>query len=307
MIGNNKAFFKDLINEAKKILKRSNWDGKQYKNNSSSPSSEEYSSLIYRGMDIILKSFNKDSQYYKGLDNIVSDENKSVDPYYYAYCFGIIEGAYKAYLKFIPERSASPEEARSHMKGKIELLKKASEHIHYEINKIFEMYKFFKEKKDDFGPDGQIKIENFLLHSRNLLEFFYPNKTIFKDTMCVYDFLDNFKEFDNKKATEEELELDKVKDDINKFLSHITYSRCEIDFKNHQITNIMKGIFKTIKAFYEVLPTEYKDWDYTKEINNLVKKYENKYIMEALSKKDNISGSTSSDSGVSGSRPRELS
>ena len=78
MIDNNKVFFKELINEGGKVLKRSHWDGRQYKNSSSAPSSEEYSSLIYRGMDIILKVFNKDSSYYRGLESIVSDENKFV-------------------------------------------------------------------------------------------------------------------------------------------------------------------------------------------------------------------------------------
>ena len=101
MTDKNKEFFEELINEGEQVLKRSGWDGRQYK--SGGPSSEEYSSLIYSGMDIILKVFNESSSYYIGLDRIASDEKKSTNSYYYDYCLGIIKGAYKSYLKFLSE------------------------------------------------------------------------------------------------------------------------------------------------------------------------------------------------------------
>ncbi len=99
MTNKNKEFFEELIIEGEKVLKRSGWDGMRY--SSGGPSSEEYSSLVYRGMDIILKVFNKDSSYYIGLDRIASDEKKSTNSYYYAHCFGIIKGAYIAYKKLL--------------------------------------------------------------------------------------------------------------------------------------------------------------------------------------------------------------
>lgn len=75
-----------------------------------------------------------------------------------------------------------------------------------------------------------MQIEVFLLHARNLLEFFYPYKIIQRDFMCVYDFLDYYKKFDLNKTTKKELGLYKLKNIINKYLSHITYKRCDSDF-----------------------------------------------------------------------------
>ena len=95
--------------------------------------------------------------------------------------------------------------------------------------------------------------------------------------------------------------------DINKYLSHITYKRCDSDFQVYQIDNIIEGIVKTIKAFYETLPDEYKNWSYIQRINDLVKNFENKHKTNTSVKKENIVGTTSSDSGVSISGFRKLS
>ena len=190
------------------------------------------------------------------------------------------------------------------MIGEIELLEKASNHLHYEINKIFEAYDYFKTHPKNYT---QLRIEIFLLHSRNLFDFFYPNKTIQIDTMCVFDFLDNYEEFNNKRTTKKDLDSDKVKVKINKCLSHITYARCYSSFPDWHIEKIMKGMVETIKTFYEVLPDDYKNWNYIQKIKDLVKNFENKHKINTLIKKEDIVGTTSSDSGVSISGLRELS
>lgn len=299
MIDKIKELFEELINEGEEVLKRSNLNEEQYKNSSGILSNEKYSSFIYKGMDIILKSLDKDSPYYIELNKIVSDENKSINPYYYAYCFGIIKGAYETYLKILSMRSSSPEKARSYMIIKIEMLEEATKHLYYEINKVFEMYDYFETHTEDYT---QIRIENFLLHARNLFDYFYPSKMIQKDDMCVYDFLDNYWEFDNKKSAKKDFNIDKWR--INKYLSHLTYTRCSADTPDWQI--IMEGMVKTIKVFYEALPGDYKNWNYIQKIKDLIKNFEEKHKINTLIKKE-IIGTTSTDSGVSISGLRELS
>lgn len=184
---------------------------------------------------------------------------------------------------------------------KIETLKEASEHIWYEVNKIFENYDYFKNNLDDYT---QVRIENFLLHFRNLFDFFYPSETIYRDNMCVYDFIDNYEEFDNKKIVEKDLD---VKGKINKYLSHITYTRCSSEFPKWQIEKIMEGTVKTVEAFYDALPEDYREWNYVKEIDKLVKGFKDKHKKNTMIKKEIMVGTTSTDSGVSTSEPRKLS
>lgn len=95
----NARIFEDLVNEGNNLLESCGWDGSGYEH---SPRAEEYTSLLYRGMDIISKTFGNNSSYYIGLDRISSDEKKSVSSSYYAHCFGIIKGAYLAYKRSNP-------------------------------------------------------------------------------------------------------------------------------------------------------------------------------------------------------------
>jgi len=161
-------------------------------------------------------------------------------------------------------RNSTPEEARNYMKDKMELLEKASKHIYYEVKMFYETYIFFKTKK----TYNSLLIEIFLLHCRNLFEFFYPTKKIRTDDICVFDFLDYFDEFNNNKVIQEDLGFDK--ENINKFLSHLTYTRCYIDEMMWPLLDIGEKMVKTIKAFYKALPDNCKNWVYFKELNDLL-------------------------------------
>jgi len=69
----------------------------------------------------------------------------------------------------------------------------------------------------------------------------------------------------------------------------------------------MKGLVKTIKAFCEALPDEYKNWDYIKKIKDLVKNFDNKYKTKTSSGKHIINATIFSNSGVSSFGLRKLS
>lgn len=196
-------------------------------------------------------------------------------------------------------RKSLPEDARSYMKGKEELLEKASKHIYYEIEKLDEAWNYFTPENYP-----QVFIEVFLLHSRNLMDFFYPAIDIEVDNMIVFDFLDDCEEFNNNKILKVDLGLNKRK--INKFLSHLTYTRCFYS-EIWLIPKFTEGIIKTINAFYIALPTNYKNWDYFKKIPELLKSIEEKKKIKTLAETKFYGVTTSSDSIVTTFRPRKLS
>ncbi|MDD2487754.1 MAG: hypothetical protein PHS92_05290 [Candidatus Gracilibacteria bacterium] len=97
------------------------------------------------------------------------------------------------------------------------------EHIIYEIEMLYISMKCFKNK--ELSIYNSIFIENFLIHERNLMDFFGKKTRCKKDgcskcgiqdeddALCL-DFGFNTKKFDYK-----------TKQKINKSLSHISYSR----------------------------------------------------------------------------------
>jgi hypothetical protein len=197
-------------------------------------------------------------------------------------------------------RKSSPKEARNYMKSNEALLERASEHIYYEIEKLNEAWNYFKP--NDYP---QAFIEIFLLHSRNLMDFFYPAEDIEIDidNVIVFDFLDDYEGFNSNKTLKKDLSLNKR--NINKFLSHLTYARCYFS-EIWLIPEFTEEIIKTINAFYIVLPPNYRNWYYFKKIPGLLKSIEEKKGIETLMDVKFLGGHTSSDFIKNNFSPRKL-
>lgn len=95
MVNNKIKDFENLVKEGKKILEDCGWDGSRYSRKS--PEAELYSNFLYRGMEMIRETLGNNSSFYKGLEKIVEDSKKSTNSYYFAHCYGIIEGAFIIY------------------------------------------------------------------------------------------------------------------------------------------------------------------------------------------------------------------
>jgi len=91
--------FEKLIGQGKEKLDKSGWDGKDYKGGG--PSLTEYSNFFYSCLDLIKDYFGDGSAFYIGLEKIMNDPKKIANPYYYAFCYGILEGAYNKYKEDI--------------------------------------------------------------------------------------------------------------------------------------------------------------------------------------------------------------
>ena len=162
-------------------------------------------------------------------------------------------------------REPAPKIARKLKINDILKLEKASEHIFYEISILILAYNYFIIT-NIFPPELQ---EVFLLHTRNLYNFFYPPKNIRYDDMCVYDFLDDYENYDKNRTPPNDFPKSKIID-INKYLSHLTYERCEHDYKLWDYSYYASNIIKTIKSFLNSLPDNYKKWDNFIKLNKLL-------------------------------------
>ena len=152
----------------------------------------------------------------------------------------------------ISMRYSKPDIAREFMCNDTALLEKASNHIFYEISLFLLTYDYFRIT-NTYPPQ---LLEVFLLHTRNLYNFFYPAQDIIHDDMCVYDFLDNYGIFNKNIDSKNSFVKLKIAH-INKFVSHLTYERCKYDYKEWPCLDIGSKMIKTIKVFYDALPDDY--------------------------------------------------
>jgi len=99
-------------------------------------------------------------------------------------------------------------------------LRKAADHVNYEIATL--VYAGEKLAARPAGSDGDIALESFLLHFRNLRAFLCPTKQrLGDDDVIASDFLNERKGRDLGDWTF----LQEHKGKLDKMLAHITYAR----------------------------------------------------------------------------------
>jgi len=139
-------------------------------------------------------------------------------------------------------------------------LRKASEHLWYEL----EMLRFCGSKLiEDLPRNGWLYatvMESFLIHARNLNEFFFATdiaiergrkRPPYKDDMIVEDFLGGltWTKPDEYRLSEKEVDL------ISKRLAHLTYSRRSGErYPPGFYRRIMTSLFGLAEAFLTVAP-----------------------------------------------------
>lgn len=140
-------------------------------------------------------------------------------------------------------------------KSKIE---KGASHIVYEIM-MFNgtAIKLSSGITDQF--EINIALESFVVHSRNLFDFFYSEKK-YPDDISVYDYLKRKKDFNKEKSKKRNLE--NLTNKANKQVAHLTYSRNNYNKinKGWLINKIVDNMNITITAFLKNLNSEEKKW-----------------------------------------------
>lgn len=145
-----------------------------------------------------------------------------------------------------------------------------SEHFCYEVEMLYSSLEYLiKFKREDKQTGKNMALENFLLHSRNLIEFLhFPDNS--KKYARAYHFLDEKSFLKISQLWNKDLEI--FLDRANHEVSHLTYNRYygTPPEKNWNCRKYFLEILTGIITFLEYLPEQYK----SKNIDNLHGKIE---------------------------------
>lgn len=133
------------------------------------------------------------------------------------------------------------------------------EHFYYEVK----MLDFAAAKLAEFAPtdiwNRNMALETFLLHARNLKEFFYYKPC--KPYLRAYDFVENETEWDRDKPAEKTHWIKEVEGRADKELVHLTHGRIygTPPEKKWDYGTIQRDFLKVVKHFLDHLPEKYID------------------------------------------------
>lgn len=139
-------------------------------------------------------------------------------------------------------------------------LKKASEHVFYEIWMLYNAAMILKTTTDQLSKN--ILLESFAIHARNSFDFFYPKKHFASSDILVTDYLINKKNYNRQKTKKKILKYLVRKAD--KQIAHLTYTRNKYNQKTKgwYFKDISDKFKPTVTAFFNNLSENRKKWDY---------------------------------------------
>lgn len=148
-------------------------------------------------------------------------------------------------------------------------LKKASEHVFYEIWMFYEVTTILQTTTTD-QLHKNILLESFAIHARNLFDFFYPKRKHKDDDILVTNYIKNTKSYNLEKSKKKSLLYLVRKAD--KQVVHLTYSRnrYHLKIKGWKFKDISDKFKPTIISFYNNLSGRMKKWDNFVELNKLL-------------------------------------
>ena len=145
-------------------------------------------------------------------------------------------------------------------RGELELAEMARRHLAYEIKMVRETANALRGK--GIGPRSfrNAMLETFLIHYRNLLDFFYADKkrSLAHDVRAA-DYV-----IDAKRWRERRPRMDKEatsnRERVNALLAHLTYRRLRYDERNWSDRRMLRQIEELLAAFAEQLPPRRRRW-----------------------------------------------
>lgn len=114
-----------------------------------------------------------------------------------------------------------------------------------------------------------IHLDAFAIHARNLFEFLYPKKPG-KTEVAVGDYIEEYGKYRINKTKKRELKT--VWSKTSRQVAHLTYRRNRYSgiSKAWIYGKVAKDMHETLVAFYEALPSAYKQWPWFLELKNLL-------------------------------------
>ncbi len=130
-----------------------------------------------------------------------------------------------------------------------------AEHYKYEVDMLFMTWQKLNALTIDVNTHNAI-LESFLLHSRNLIEFYYDLKKYKNSDARAHDYFDEKIKWEDIRPN---IDYKDFKININKQISHLTYDRVKFTLSDKAWTPlyIMIELFQITKIFISKLPSKY--------------------------------------------------
>ncbi len=148
-----------------------------------------------------------------------------------------------------------------------EVLRKASEHLHYEYRMLTEMARVMASGKTYERAIKNSFIESFTIHARVLLKFLYDEKPRPNDVIAD-DFFPTSQEWKEVKPEMTEI-LEPIYGRVGKEVAHLTYDRQYVtdEAKKWHFLEILRDIDVRFKEFLGIVPMELlgERWESEKE------------------------------------------
>ena len=128
--------------------------------------------------------------------------------------------------------------------------KRAARHVAYELGMLRTIYSVLRAQ-------DPIMIEGFLLHTRNLIEFFWDHAS----TGAILP-----KDFGALVARDKDLEIDRLYKEISQLLSHLTWARVQVhepnppDLGYGRARQVYDAIGAKAEKFFRALSEEQRSW-----------------------------------------------
>ncbi|MGD0221642.1 MAG: hypothetical protein ABSF71_04840 [Terriglobia bacterium] len=138
-------------------------------------------------------------------------------------------------------------------------LQQASVHVKYELDMLAATISFLS--KDPGGTDQatwNAYLESFVLHLRNLIDFFYPSKKPKADDILAEHYVTNVALWNAHRPVKTNF-LREAETKANKQVAHLTYTRLAAD-KNWSWAAISGDLEQVVTCFLNSLPPGWKAW-----------------------------------------------
>jgi hypothetical protein len=101
-------------------------------------------------------------------------------------------------------------------------------------------------------------LESFLIHTRILMDFLYPDDSPDEDDIIANDFFDDWQAWNPMPSDESKEVMKARKWRINKQLAHLTYTRLGVSQKDKEwvVEYVTEEIFRTLEVFVRKAPDE---------------------------------------------------
>ena len=137
-----------------------------------------------------------------------------------------------------------------------ETLRKASDHLYYEIWMFHSLVAGLASGVAGEGPICNAMVESFAIHTRNLADFFYPKRTRPDDVVAAHYF-DSSDTWEKLCPPASEV-LSAARKKADKEIAHLTYTRQKVtpEKKPWRFVELSQQIQPAIDAFCRSVPKE---------------------------------------------------